>query len=157
MSRASDIPLADRTPAQREQATREELEAANTPPPLTKEQKLQMEKDHIAAQEWMQGEKRYEASMDGAAKLAAALKQLKLPCTIDGLNQAFEFCLRNGLLKAKPEPQPDPNAPKSLGEWVAIYGYTTTKIRDTPKEKLRALMKDPFQKKLIDYTLENRI
>jgi hypothetical protein len=129
--------------AEREARHQTEIKAASAPPPLTTEEKIQLEREHIAAQEWLLGEPRYEASAESAAKLGTAMKELKLPCTQEGLRQGFEYCLKIGLLQPKREAPADPNAPKSILAWAAEYGLTRKSIRNMTKENLREKYNDP--------------
>lgn len=147
-------PLHEETIQERDARHAAEIAAASAPPPLTKEQKLQLEREHIASQEWALTEKRYDGSTEASAKVWAALQQLKLPCTFEGLASAFEWCLKNNLLTAK---EPDPRAPKTILEHAASYGYTRAKIVATPKDRLRTIYNDPandyFHRRMIDAVL----
>lgn len=157
---ANDIPLHERTPEQRRQADAETIAAANQPTPeQLRAANLALEKAHQATENWMRAEEagadRYEVSAENSARLHAVIQQLHGGhYTEANLAAAFDYAIANRIIAAKPAAE---KQPKSLREWAAVYGYTVAKIQATPAPRLRELLKDDFQNKLIHYVLANRI
>jgi hypothetical protein len=127
---------------------RADLARANHKP--TKEELLQEEENHIAAQEFGLGEPRYAANPDSAQRLWTQLNGR--PCTKENLQAAFnELVAVNGI----PIRTPEPEAPreKTLLEIAADRGITKRAIFATPKDRYKQLIRDPFTRKLIDAVL----
>jgi hypothetical protein len=129
-----------------EERQRADLARANP----TKEELLQQEEHHIAAQEFGLAEPRYLANPDSAQRLWTQLNGR--PCTKENLQSAFnELVSVNGIAIRPPEPE----APreKTLLEQAAERGITKRAIFATPKDRYKQLIQDPLTRRLIDAVL----
>jgi hypothetical protein len=155
--------LHEETQQERDARHRAEMVAASAPTPeQRKAQRLANEHAHQAAQNFMlresKGQDRYEASVENAARLNTIIQKMHGGnYTEETLEAALEYGITNKIITPKQKAPVDPNAPKTHAEWAKILGYTTQKIRDTPKARLKQLLADPFHEQIIQFVLANRL
>jgi hypothetical protein len=144
----------ERTPAERDAVHYAELQEhtkrAHTPPPRTREERLAEEACHNAVVDWRASEPTYSGSTEDAAHVWAAMNTLHLPQTAAGFAQAFAYCVKNKM--CTPVAQ-QPRQPTTPLEHARARGWTKSMIVNTPKAKLRELIKDKFTEQMIDAVL----
>jgi hypothetical protein len=123
------------------------VKAASVTPEQRRAQRLADEAASVASQNWMMTEKRYEPSVENAARLHAAMRGKEY--TEANLQEAFDYAVQHGIIKAKELPQ----RPLTLLEQAAARGITRKSIVQTPKRRLRELLADPYYKSLIEAVL----
>jgi hypothetical protein len=164
MTKASDIPIHERTPEQRAQASAEAIaEASPTPAEVAaraRAQNLANEKAYQAVENFMRleeaGQDRYDPTMENETRLYSIIKQLHGGVYSEAnLAASLDYAIQHNIIQAK-QSEPKDTTPKTLADWAKHLGYTTQKIRDTPSARLRELLRGPH-KEVIEYVLANRL